>query len=550
MNLRHAFFGCLALGLATAFTPVFAKDDPDAAKRKALEDVQRELTSVENLKAEKLDALEKKEAERWDARYRQAAHAKDADEKARQLEEKYGRLASDLTRLEDELIKAKGETKDKADEAAAIQSGWDGFNAALKRAVDAASDNLASDIPVGIEERNLRLSHAGSLLADKTGKESGAKENSGKENGGRPGLGISRDDFSATDGALREFLGVTLSRVDLTQSQSLTSRQAVFGQGRSAEAWRLQLGTVFIGELEKNGATSSDNAGSAASGTPAVAAGAGKTAESQILLRTGNLQGKTFVWRSDLAQGFNAALASAISDAAQGKVVATLPMDVLQYKSLGSGFVKGVELSWQKRVAVWFKAGGPTLYPLFAVGILSLLMILERLIYFTRKSVNAPRFMKKFLALVDQKKWSEAKRLCDASGSALARTLGALAAHADQSRDTAEKAVREAMLREVPALEKRLPLIAAMGAAAPLLGLLGTVSGLVTLFKVLNQLGANDPKVLAGGISEALVNTETGLAIAIPVLLIHGFLNERLDTINATLSSCALETLNRVWPKD
>jgi biopolymer transport protein ExbB len=109
--------------------------------------------------------------------------------------------------------------------------------------------------------------------------------------------------------------------------------------------------------------------------------------------------------------------------------------------------------------------------------------------------------------------------------------------------------VREALLREVPALEKRLPLIAAMGAAAPLLGLLGTVSGLVTLFKVLNQLGANDPKVLAGGISEALINTETGLAIAIPVLLIHGFLNERLDTINASISSSALEALNKIWPK-
>jgi biopolymer transport protein ExbB len=124
-----------------------------------------------------------------------------------------------------------------------------------------------------------------------------------------------------------------------------------------------------------------------------------------------------------------------------------------------------------------------------------------------------------------------------------------LAAHADQSREAAEKAVREAMLREVPALEKRLPLIAAMGAAAPLLGLLGTVSGLVTLFKILNQLGANDPKVLAGGISEALINTETGLAIAIPVLLFHGFLNEKLDTMNAALSSAALEALNKIWPK-
>ena len=148
-------------------------------------------------------------------------------------------------------------------------------------------------------------------------------------------------------------------------------------------------------------------------------------------------------------------------------------------------------------------------------------------------------------------RWPEARALCDKNGSSLARTLGAIAAQAGdgKSRDSAEKAVREAMLKEIPALEKRLPLIAALGTAAPLLGLLGTVSGLVTLFKVLNQLGANDPKVLAGGISEALINTETGLAIAIPVLLVHGFLNEKLDTITANLNGRSLEALNKLWPK-
>ena len=123
----------LAFGLASA------KDDPLAVKRKALEDLQREPASLENLKAEKLEALEKKEAERWDARYRAAARAKENDDKARSLEEKYGRLATDLTRVEEELVKAKNEAKDKADEAAAVRSSWDGFNATLKRAVDGAA---------------------------------------------------------------------------------------------------------------------------------------------------------------------------------------------------------------------------------------------------------------------------------------------------------------------------------------------------------------------------------------------------------------------------
>lgn len=490
----------LLLPALLAFGLSAAKDDPLAVKRKALEDLQRELASLENLKAEKLEALEKKEAERWDARYRAAARAKETEEKARSLEEKYGRLASDLTRVEEELVKAKNEAKDKADEAAAIRSSWDGFNATLKRAVDGAAENLSLDVPVALEDRTLRLSKASELLSEKGGA-------------------------NAQD-ALAAFLDASLLRLDQTLKQGVEDRQTVFGEGRPASAWRLQLGTVFVGELEKGG-----------------------KGESQILLRTGNLQGKTFVWRNDLAGDYNRILAAAISAASQGRTQVTLPLDVLQFKSLGSGFVKSEEVSLRARFAGWFKAGGVTLYPLFAVGILSLLMILERLIYFARKNTNARAFTARFLALAEARRWQEARDLCARSGSALARTLGALASKADQSREAAEKAVREAMLREVPALEKRLPLIAAMGAAAPLLGLLGTVSGLVTLFKVLNQLGANDPKVLAGGISEALINTETGLAIAIPVLLIHGFLNEKLDTINAGISSSAMEALNKVWPK-
>jgi biopolymer transport protein ExbB len=491
------------LGLVFA-AGIFAREDREAARRKELDDSRRELASLENIRAEKLEALEKKEAERWDARYRQAAKTKDNDEKARSLEEKYGRLTGDLGRLEEELVKARTEAKDKSDEADAARASLDGFAASVKRAADGMAENLSSDVPVALEERTLRVSRAGEALSPKSGSV----------------------DHAALREGLEQLLGVSLLRLDLTARQAVERRQAIFGEGRPAQAWRLQLGTVFVGELEK-----------------------GDKGEAQILLRTGNLQGRTFVWRGDLAGDNDKVLADAVRNAAEGKARVAIPLDVLQYKSIGSGFVKGEQKSLMASFTQWFKAGGVTLYPLFAVGIFALLMIIERLIYFTRKSTNAGAFTRRFHELVDQRRWQEAREFCARSGSSLARTLGAIAANADKTREAAEKSVREAMLREIPSLEKRLPLIAALGTAAPLLGLLGTVSGLVTLFKVLNQIGANDPKVLAGGISEALVNTETGLAIAIPVLLIHGFLTEKLDTLNATLSSRSLEVLNKLWPK-
>jgi len=328
------------------------------------------------------------------------------------------------------------------------------------------------------------------------------------------------------NGAIDLFLHAHLDRFDLTLTQSLETRQTVFEDGHAASAWRLRLGTVFTGELEKEG-----------------------TGASQILLRTGSLQGRTFTWRQNLARDYNTRLRDAVLAAAGGKEHAVLPMDVLQFKSAGSGFVRGGEQSINKRFIVWFKAGGIVLYPLFAVGLLALLMILERLYFFARRATDPEAFMKKFLVFAERKDWKGAENLCTDSHSSLAKVLQAVAANANSTRETAEKAVREAMLKEIPGHEKRLSLLAAMGTAAPLLGLLGTVSGLVTLFKVLNQLGTNDPKVLAGGISEALVNTETGLAIAIPVLLIHGWLQERVDTLNATLSARSLEVMNKNWPE-
>lgn len=496
---------------ASAASTVAAKDDPDARLRQELEGLKRELASLEGLRAEKLEALEKKEAQRWDLRYRQSARAKEGEEKARALEEKYGRLAGDLGRLEEELVKARNEAKDKADEAAATEGAWNALAGSLRRAVDGAAENLSSDFPVGLEERTLRLSRASQALMDSP---------SGK---GTAGGGAGH---AALRAALEDYLGASLLRLDLTSRQSLETRQTLFGEGRPATAWRLQLGTVFVGELEKGG-----------------------DGESQILLRTGNLEGRTFVWRSGLAGDYNRRLADAVRGAAEGKDRVTLPIDVLQFKSVGSGFVKGEDLTLTKRFAAWFEAGGINLYPLFAVGILALLMILERLIHFARKNTNDKAFMARFSALSDKGRWQEARDLCAKSGSSLARTLEAIAANADGDRGTAEKAAQEVMLKEIPSLEKRLPIIAAFGTAAPLLGLLGTVAGLVSLFKVLNQLGTNDPKVLAGGISEALINTETGLAIAIPVLLVHGFLNEKLDTITATVNARALEVMNKRWPK-
>jgi len=486
-------FGLAALAATTA--PAFAGAKEDAAE---LENLKREQAALESLRADKLGALEQKEAARWDARYKAAAQAKEAEDRIRSLEDSYGRLSAEAGRLEEEWVKTRNESDQKKDELESTVEGAKAFTAQVKRRVDEAASAVSSDIPVGLEARTAAYSSASQKLS-----------------GDKPDL----------QGALQTFWSAGLARLDLTESRSLESRQALFEDGTSRSAWQLRLGTVFVAELAKQGDGS------------------------QILLRTGSLQGKTFAWRQNLSGDYNARLRTAIQAGVQNKETALVPFDLLQFKSTGSGFVRGEEETAWNRFKAWFKAGGVTLYPLFAVGFLALFMILERLFFYWRRSTNTEKFMRGFRAFADKGDWQGAAAYARASNSALGNVMLAVAENATGTREKAEKSIREVLLKEVPAHEKRLSLLAAFGTAAPLLGLLGTVSGLVTLFKTMNQMGGNDPKILSGGISEALINAETGLAIAIPVLLIHGWLQERADTMNATLSAKSLEMLNRIWPE-
>ena len=97
-------------------------------------------------------------------------------------------------------------------------------------------------------------------------------------------------------------------------------------------------------------------------------------------------------------------------------------------------------------------------------------------------------------------------------------------------------------------LERHLTTLSVMAAAAPLLGLLGTVSGLISMFQVITEFGVNDPKLLAGGIGEALIATETGLLVAIPTLLGHNWLANRVDRLVASAEFNAMKALNTLWP--
>ena len=109
-----------------------------------------------------------------------------------------------------------------------------------------------------------------------------------------------------------------------------------------------------------------------------------------------------------------------------------------------------------------------------------------------------------------------------------------------------EDAVQAQLLHEAPALQRAIGVLGICAAAAPLLGLLGTVTGIIRTFGVVASLGAGDPKLMAGGISEALWTTAFGLVVAIPLLLLQGFLRGRADRIVADCERHAATLLTQL----
>ena len=134
----------------------------------------------------------------------------------------------------------------------------------------------------------------------------------------------------------------------------------------------------------------------------------------------------------------------------------------------------------------------------------------------------------------------------------LGRILSVYTDKIAQDVETLSLKLDEAILRETPAIERGLVTLAILAAVAPMLGLLGTVSGMIETFQSITLFGTGDPKLMSGGISQALVTTELGLAVAIPILLIHSTLSSKsnrliqiLDEESAAIVARNAETQNQ-----
>ncbi len=194
-------------------------------------------------------------------------------------------------------------------------------------------------------------------------------------------------------------------------------------------------------------------------------------------------------------------------------------------------------------------AGGIIAWIIVALGGLTLLIVGERCTTLALASSRSDQIMRTVENAVESSGTIDESILAKERG-ALPRVLRAIAACGRAGREKMEEAAAEAIYLEMPRLERLLPFLAVIAGVAPLLGLLGTITGMIATFDVITEHGTGDPKLLSGGISEALITTEFGLIVAIPVLLLHNLLARWSDRTIDTLQTHALALVNRLEAKN
>ncbi len=202
------------------------------------------------------------------------------------------------------------------------------------------------------------------------------------------------------------------------------------------------------------------------------------------------------------------------------------------------------------KMSLWqvFLAGGPVMWPILLCSIFALAIILEKFFHLYKIRIDMQEFLNSILERLKRHETKEALQICENINSPIAHILKAGILKYDRSRPQIKEAIADASLYEIPRLEKNLHALATIAHISPLLGLLGTVTGMVRCFQVIQAKSVSfhpvSPGDLAGGIWEALLTTVAGLIVAIPAFVAYNYLVNRVNSFILEMEKAATEFVN------
>jgi biopolymer transport protein ExbB len=175
--------------------------------------------------------------------------------------------------------------------------------------------------------------------------------------------------------------------------------------------------------------------------------------------------------------------------------------------------------------------GGLFMYPILFCSIVALAIFMERMWVLRRKHIISDEFILSVEELLKEQKVSEAISMCQNDMSSISKIFLAGLKNIEKGMWPVKEAIEERGSREATILEKNAGILSTIANLTPLLGLLGTVSGMIKTFNAISVQGIGNPAPLAGGIAEALITTAAGLSIAIPTLVCYRFLKDKADSL-------------------
>lgn len=184
-------------------------------------------------------------------------------------------------------------------------------------------------------------------------------------------------------------------------------------------------------------------------------------------------------------------------------------------------------------------SGGPVMIPIGIASVVALATFLERLWALRKSAVVPTGFCVEVIELLKQGRPEDALTRCRTRALPIARILEAALVSRDLPRDRIKERIEEVGRREASELERFVPVLGTIASVSPLLGLLGTVGGMIVTFQVIQTQGLGNVGSLAGGISQALVTTFAGLSVAIPTLLANRYVLSRVDGLLLDLEEVA-----------
>ena len=476
----------LVLGIASTGHALWGKAEEDAARK----ELREALEKTEKLR----DLLHNETALRWDKKQLYIKKREEDKQILLASEKDIERLYQELARIEEEIFSRERMIEEEQAVLAQKKSDWQNVQSALGDELKNHSDILLQKFPLDLEKSRTDLKTIHSQYSVQ-GKFLPALEN----------YVLFRKHFIGK--------GIELGM----------DKTALSPDGQSAHEMTLaRFGNVFA---------------------------YGKTADDQmyIIRQTGRLGAGRFQVEAIENKSMKADLDKAFPTwVTERRPSGQVPVDILQ-NSQSRILSSGGEVTTSSAVAGFVKAGGITMYPLLALPLWALVLILLQVRQYSLRQSRDIKTGRLVVEKLEEGDDEQAKKVGLGSKSLVREVLMACAP--GLSREDAENKIEGILVKDEPALNKHVNTIAVIAGVAPLLGLLGTVMGMITLFEAITRYGTGDPQIMAGGISEALITTEVGLSIAIPLLLAHNFLKNWRNRIKSEFEKNTIDILGYLYPK-